>query len=316
MSAPQEPLRLLLVHAHPDDESINNGATMAAAVASGVRVSLVTCTRGELGEVIPTELRHLDASHEDRLGAHRERELAAAMRALGVRDHVFLDVCAPHLGPAYYRDSGMAYAADGRVVPVPDPAATAFASAPVDEPAARLAAVLRDRRPHVLVGYDPGGGYGHPDHVMAHQVSMRAVELAAVDERRAGGRPGWAVPKVYWTVQPASAYDRALADVRGPDNPFRPHPAGAPVPSMVVPDDQVTTRVDAQDQLPAKAAAMRAHATQVTVREPYYCLSHEVGARLSGVEHYRLVRGRLGPERDAEGYEPSLFGGLAGSRVE
>ncbi|GAB2687853.1 N-acetyl-1-D-myo-inositol-2-amino-2-deoxy-alpha-D-glucopyranoside deacetylase [Thalassiella azotivora] len=296
--------RLLLVHAHPDDESIQNGATMARYAAQGVHVTLVTCTRGERGEVIPARLAHLEGDG-DALAAVRERELADAVAALGVRDHRFLGEDAG----ARYVDSGMAYAEDGSVVPAPDTAADAFARVPLDEPATHLARVLRQVRPHVVVTYDPGGGYGHPDHVRTHEVTTRAVELAAdpgatVRGPAAGEQDAvepWSVPRVFWTVAPREATlaawrALAAAGARAPD------PDG-PLPSMLVPDDEVTTTVDAAPHLPAKVAALRAHATQVVVTGSTFALSNGVHQPLTGVEHYRMVRPN-GPAAPAD----DLFG--------
>lgn len=177
---------LLAVHAHPDDESITMGATLAGCAASGVAVTVVTCTRGEQGEVIPPDLAHLFGREE--LGPHRERELAAALAALGVTDHRFLDGG----GDFRYVDSGMAYAADGSVVAAPASPDGAFALAAVEGAASRLAAIIGERHPAAVVSYGPDGGYGHPDHIQAHRVTMRAVELAPV-------------PKIYWISAPPDA---------------------------------------------------------------------------------------------------------------
>jgi N-acetyl-1-D-myo-inositol-2-amino-2-deoxy-alpha-D-glucopyranoside deacetylase len=300
--------RLLLVHAHPDDETINNGATMAYYAAAGASVTLVTCTRGELGEVIPAELAHLAADVAGdggrALGVHREAELAAAMSALGVTDHRFLG--APG---TVHRDSGMAYTGDGGVGPVPDPLPGAFALAPLDEPAGELAALIRELRPHVVVTYEPGGGYGHPDHVMAHRVTMRAVELA---------EPDWSVPKVYWDVLPESLMRAALRLLEDAPDALPEAQAGwdpdGRLPSMVVPDEQVTTSVDATAFTAAKVAAMRAHATQATVEESgglaTMALSNGVRRPLVGLEFYRLVRGTPAPPFDDAGRETDLFAGL------
>lgn len=275
---------LLLVHAHPDDETIATGATMAVHARAGVPVTLVTCTRGEQGEVIPLDLAHLAAPVAGdgglALAAHRVQELAVAMAALGVHDHRFLDEAAED--GRTYRDSGMALDEGGHVVLPDDVAPDAFALADVEDAAALLAGVLHRRRPDAVVTYDPGGGYGHPDHVQAHRVTMRAVELAAD-----GGR---AVPRTYWAVLAASvaaARSRTLREAAG--TPFGPEPDG-PVPSMVVPDDRVDVVVDGRDAVRAKAAALRAHATQVLVEEPYYALSNLIGAVIGEEEHYHLVR--------------------------
>jgi len=298
----QDGRRLLLVHAHPDDETITTGATMALYAAAGAAVTLVTCTRGEHGEIIPEELAALAADRDDTLGAHRAGELAAAMAALDVRDHRFLGE-----GRRVYRDSGMAYAPDGRVVPVPDPRPEAFALAPVGEPAADLAEVVRELRPHVVITYEPGGGYGHPDHVRAHEVTMLAVEQA---ERSGAGGEGWQVPKVYWIVLPESIARDALGTDRAA-NPFLPVDPSVPVPSMVVPDREVTTRIDGSPRLAAKTAALGAHATQVQVRDGYFALTNGIGQPLFGVEYFRLVRGRPAGPFDSSGYETDLFAGIA-----
>src|SRR5690242_20178513 len=179
--------RLLLVHAHPDDESINNGVTMARYAAEGVHVTLVTCTLGERGEVIPPELRHLAGAE---LGAHRLRELTAAMAELGVDDFRLLG------GAGRYGDSGMMGLPDND-----DPAC--FWQADLDEAAASLVEVILEVRPQVLVTYDDNGGYGHPDHIQAHRVALRAAELAA--------RAGWEIPKVYWNRVPRSVAEGAFA---------------------------------------------------------------------------------------------------------
>ena len=158
--------RLLLVHAHPDDESIGTGATMAKYAAEGAQVTLVTCTLGELGEVIPPSLAHLAADREDRLGEYRIGELDAACAALGVTDHRFLG------GPGRWRDSGMMGTAQNE-----NP--RCFWQAGLEEPVAALLEVIREVRPQVLVTYDANGFYGHPDHIQAHRVAWRAFELAA-----------------------------------------------------------------------------------------------------------------------------------------
>jgi N-acetyl-1-D-myo-inositol-2-amino-2-deoxy-alpha-D-glucopyranoside deacetylase len=230
------------VHAHPDDESIGTGATMAKYAAEGARVTLVTCTLGELGEVIPPSLAHLAADQEDRLGEYRIGELAAACDLLGVTDHRFLG------GLGRWRDSGMMGTADNT-----DP--RCFWQADVDEAAAALLDVIREVRPQVLVTYDANGFYGHPDHIQAHRVAWRAFELA-----RAEGPGGLA--RFYATAAPDSA--------------------------------QVTTEIDARAYLERKLAAMRAHATQITVSPPYFALSNHVRQLALGVEYYTLLAGPRG----------------------
>ena len=306
--------RLLLVHAHPDDETINNGATMARYVAEGAHVTLITCTRGELGEVIPPELAHLAADRDDTLGEHRVGELAAAMAALGVTDHRFLDevpLGEPRAEPAVrYRDSGMVWGPDGQATAAPDLRPGAFALADLDDAAARLAVVVRQLRPQVVVGYEPGGGYGHPDHVQAHRVMMRALELAEQDGP--GGEP-WVVSKVYWVVIPERMARRVLTALSEQGtNPFEGWAGDGPMPTMMVPDELVTTAIDGAAYQPAKTAALRAHASQVAVDGPFFALSNGVGQPMVGVEYYRLVRGVPGGPKDDDGRETDLFAGLPG----
>ena len=226
--------RLLLVHAHPDDETIWTGATIAKCAAEGVAVTLVTCTLGEEGEVIPPELAHLSG---DALGTHRIGELAAACAALGIADSRFLG------GAGRWRDSGM-------MGTPPNDRPDCFWRADVDQAVDALAAVLEEVRPHAVITYDEDGGYGHPDHIQAHRVTMAAV-------------------------------------------------ARVPVPELLVSDPAGPLVVDAREHLPAQLAAMRAHATQITVDPPRYALSNGVWHEATGIESYRCVLGRAS----------ALFGG-------
>jgi N-acetyl-1-D-myo-inositol-2-amino-2-deoxy-alpha-D-glucopyranoside deacetylase len=290
--------RLLLVHAHPDDESINNGATMARYAAEGAHVTLVTCTLGERGEVIPPALAHLTGSA---LGAHRLRELTAAMAELGVTDFRRLG------GDGRYADSGMMGLPDND-----DPAC--FWQADVDEAAGHLLAVIREVRPQVLVTYDPDGGYGHPDHIQAHRVAMRAVELAE--------QAGCAPAKVYWNRVPRTAGEAAFARLHQelPGLSFTRAAALDDVPG-VVDDERITTEIDGGDAYAAaKAAAMAAHATQITVEGDFFVLSNELAQPVLRTEYYELVRGERGetgvPPAEGRGKagvgrETDLFAGIA-----
>ena len=270
--------RLLLVHAHPDDESINNGATMARYAAEGARVTLVTCTLGEEGEVIPPELAHLAPDRDDALGPYRVGELAAAMRELGVTDHRFLG------GEGRYRDSGMS-GLDQNERP------GCLWQAPLDEAAAHLVEVIREVRPHVLVTYDPDGGYGHPDHVKAHRIAMRGAELAGRRDFRADLGEPHRIARVYWNCVARSEVEAGFARLReqGGNAPFPDIASAEDVPG-VVEDDQVAVRIDGGPRFTAaKQAAMRAHATQIAVDGPFFALSNALGQPLLGTEHYRLA---------------------------
>jgi len=307
MNGPDGGHRLLLVHAHPDDESIGTGATMAKYAAEGAGVTLVTCTLGELGEVIPPELAHL--ATDGGLGEYRIGELAAACAALGVTDHRFLG------GPGRWRDSGM------MGLPSND-APGCFWQADVDEPAGELLAVIREVRPQVLISYDDNGFYGHPDHIQAHRVAWRAFQLAGDPGLPVPGLPGvpsvsgrwdpWPVPKFYATAVPRSVL-AAATDLPGRDGVVPPvrfiaEPAAETVPFGAA-DDEVSTEIDGSAYLGAKTAAMRAHATQITVHEPFFALSNWVGQRILAREYYTLLAGPRGPAGPAA-RETDLFAGL------
>jgi N-acetyl-1-D-myo-inositol-2-amino-2-deoxy-alpha-D-glucopyranoside deacetylase len=254
---PQADRRLLLVHAHPDDESIATGATMAACAAEGARVTLVTCTLGELGEVIPPELAHLADGDGARLGEYRIGELAAACAELGVTDHRFLG------GPGRWRDSGM-MGTPGNDDP------RCFWRAGVDQAAGALLDVIREVRPQVLVTYDANGGYGHPDHIQAHRVARRAFQLAG------GELAGGDGPVKFYAIAPAES-------------------------------EAVTTQVDGTAYFGRKLAAMRAHATQVTVSPPFFALSDGVRRQARGIEYFTLLAGPRGEASGPDGRETDLF---------
>jgi N-acetyl-1-D-myo-inositol-2-amino-2-deoxy-alpha-D-glucopyranoside deacetylase len=290
MSGPEAGRRLLLVHAHPDDESIGTGATMAKYAAEGAHVTLVTCTLGELGEVIPPELAHLAADADGGLGEYRIGELAAACAALGVADHRFLG------GPGRWHDSGM------MGLPSND-APGCFWQADVDEAAGELVSVIHEVRPQVIVTYDDNGFYGHPDHIQAHRVAWRAFGLAE-----------GLVSKFYATAMPRSVLASAVESVRASSADGKV-PGGGPGFAAVksvddlpfgVPDEAVTTEIDATAYLDQKLAAMRAHATQIAVDSPFFAFSDNLGQRAFGREYYTLLAGPRGKD-GPHGREADLF---------
>lgn len=284
------PRRLLLVHAHPDDETLWTGGTIARYAAAGAQVTLVTCTLGEQGEVLPAELRGLAADRADQLGGYRVGELRAACAALGVTDQRFLG------GIGRWRDSGMIAEPGARASVPADLDPRAFAVGELSEQADALVTILAQLRPQVVVSYGPDGGYGHPDHVRAHQVTMAAV--AQVPE----------VARVFWAVQPRSALAAGVATLRSlPGLPFPlPGPDGLPG----VDDTEVTTRVDVSAHRAAVLAAMSAHGTQLKVWADgsvhAFALADGVARPVLDAEHLTLVRG------PRQGAHDDLFGGLPG----
>jgi N-acetyl-1-D-myo-inositol-2-amino-2-deoxy-alpha-D-glucopyranoside deacetylase len=291
--------RLLLVHAHPDDETIGTGATMARYAAEGAAVTLLTCTLGENGEILLPELVGIASDRADQLGGYRIAELAAAMRALGVTDHRFLG------GAGRWRDSGMMGTPEND-----DPRAFWRCSrdrAAFDEAVDQAVAVVREVRPQVLVTYDENGGYGHPDHIMAHRVAMAAAERAAQP-----GGPGepWQIAKIYWTAVPRSVLQRGIDALAQSGQTLFEGVARAEDLPFGNDDDEVTTALDGRDFLAAKRDAMRAHASQISVDGPFFALSNNIGQQVMGTEYFRLVRGVGGGRRDSDGRETDLFAGL------
>jgi N-acetyl-1-D-myo-inositol-2-amino-2-deoxy-alpha-D-glucopyranoside deacetylase len=290
--------RLLAVHAHPDDETLATGGTLARYATDGrTSVTLVTCTLGQRGEVIGERLRHLTGQA---LGQHRRAELDRATAALGVTDHRLL-------AGGRWTDSGMVWLRPGIAGPSPEVGVDAFARADVDEAARELATVVADVRPHVVITYDPHGGYSHPDHVQTHRVTGRALELAAA------GSPAWRPARIFWIRVPRSwAQDertRSLADrpasmqARHPDDPF---------PPVVVDDHLVDVVLDVRPVLDAKVAALRAHATQVRVEGDWFALSDGIAQRVRDREAYQLAPhpGPVdGPAR-SDSVQDDLFSGL------
>ena len=298
-------LRLLLVHAHPDDESIGQGATMARYVAEGRGVTLVTCTAGEMGEILVPELEHLAADREDGLGLHRRTELEAAMKELGVTDHRYLG------GFGTYRDSGMKWHEDGHAVAADDVHENAFWHADLTEASDHLVEVIREVRPQVMVTYDQFGNYGHPDHIQAHRVAMYAAQLAAVPSyRRDLGEP-WDIAKIYWGAMSESRMRAGLKALRdaGDTTTFEGMDPDGELGPFVTPDADLAAAVDGTEFVDRKMAALAAHATQITTDGPFFALSNNLGNRVWSTEFYRIAKGAPG-EPGEDGLETDLFAGL------
>jgi N-acetyl-1-D-myo-inositol-2-amino-2-deoxy-alpha-D-glucopyranoside deacetylase len=287
--------RMLFVHAHPDDESLNNGATIAHYAARGAQVHVVTCTLGEEGEVIGDRWAELAVDHADQLGGYRVGELTEALRALGISAPIYLG------GAGRWRDSGMPGTATRR--------RQRFIDADEREAVGALVAIIREQRPHVVVTYDPMGGYGHPDHVQTHTVTTAAVAAAGTADYP--GEP-WTVPKLYWTVLARSAFKTAYDALDGDDlrrewrmPPLEELPFGYS-------DEDIDAVVEAGPEAwAAKAAALGAHATQVIVGPTgrVCALSNNLAMPILGHEHYVLAVGSAG-DRDERGWETDLLAGL------
>jgi N-acetyl-1-D-myo-inositol-2-amino-2-deoxy-alpha-D-glucopyranoside deacetylase len=276
---------LLSVHPHPDDETIACGGVLARYVDEGARVVVVTCTGGEVGE----NQSGIDLGGRAMAEVRRD-ELAAALAALGVTEHEWLG----------YRDSGMA---GEETNTHPD----SFAAAPTDAAARRLAAIVRRVRPGVVVSDDEQGTYGHPDHVKAHEVTVRAVRLAADRDADVDGDV-WRVAKRYVVALPRTRlltlHERMLAE--GLASPFGEEPVDAEGLPFGVPDEQVTTTVDIGPWLERKRAALRAHASQIGPDSFFLNLPDDLTSEVFGREHFALEDGIL----DVHGHEDDLFAGL------
>jgi N-acetyl-1-D-myo-inositol-2-amino-2-deoxy-alpha-D-glucopyranoside deacetylase len=288
--------RLLFVHAHPDDESLTTGATIAHYTARGARVQVVTCTLGEEGEVIGDQWAQLSVDHADQLGGYRIGELTTALQALGVGAPSYLG------GAGRWRDSGMPGTAQRRQ--------QKFVDAEERDVVGALVSVIRELRPHVVVTYDPNGGYGHPDHIRAHAVTTAAVAAAGTTDYP--GAP-WTVPKVYWTVVAARAFSAGWRALRRDD--LQPHwviPTDhSDIGEFGYPDERIDAVIEAPDALPAKVAALSAHATQVVVGPTgrACALSNNLALPILPDEHYILAAGTAG-KRDERGWETDLLAGL------
>ncbi len=284
---------LLFVHAHPDDETINNGVAMAHYAELGHHVALVTCTAGEEGEVLISDLAHLAASASDKLGEHRKIELANAMDALGVSDHRFLG------GFGKYRDSGM----------MGEPSNNnpqSFWQADLLESSLHLVKIIRELKPQVLVTYDEFGGYGHPDHIQTHRVAMHAAQIAGLRGFKPELGDAWSISKIYWNTTPRGEMAAAMQKLRdmGATHEFLEMSPGD-VP-FLTDDELVTTKLVFPKQVGKKKEAIRAHGTQIDIEDGFFAAFEMLGEDFYGTEHYRLVSGELG-KLPNEKYETDLL---------
>lgn len=292
----------MLVHAHPDDETIGNGVTMARYADEGAAVTLVTCTLGEEGEVLVPELAHLAAEHEDDLAPQRLRELTEAMGILGVSDFVRLG------GDGRYRDSGMAYDDRGLAVARDVLRDDIFWTADLLEAANTLVPLIRDRRPQVLVTYDEIGGYGHPDHVQAHRVAMYGYLLAGVPGYRLDLGEPWTVDRVLWGTMSRSRMMQSITALReaGDTETFKGFEEMADSP-MISADEDIVVAIDGTPWVARKLDAMRAHATQILPDGTFFA-----GGRMSvdSMWSHEFYRFAAGIPVEGDGWADDLFAGL------
>jgi N-acetyl-1-D-myo-inositol-2-amino-2-deoxy-alpha-D-glucopyranoside deacetylase len=259
---------------------------MALYADAGAHVTLVTCTRGEEGEVLVPSLSQLSSSEQDQLGAHREIELADAMKALGVSDHRFLGY-----PTAKFRDSGM-------MGTEPNNRPDVFWQADLDSTAKILVEVIEEIKPHILITYDEIGGYGHPDHIKAHLVAMRAAELST-----------WQIQKIYWNTMPKSVLAEGIAKMKEIGSDFFGAESVDDLP-FAKDDEFVTTLIDGSKYVDAKMAAMKAHETQISLDGPFFALSNNLGLQIWGDEYYTLVKGTKSGPFDSHGRETDLTSGI------
>lgn len=292
-----EPLRLLAVHAHPDDEASKGSAMMASYVASGVEVMVATCTGGERGDIQNPALVGDPHSARD-MGGARRVEMANAAKILGIQ-HQWLG----------FTDSGLP---EGD--PLPELPANCFALKPLEIAAAPLVRLVRRFRPHVIVAYDENGGYPHPDHIMAHKVAVEAFNAAGDPQKYPGTGPAWEPAKLYYDLafNPqrfralhfaleeaglASPYAERLAawleaDTEGHTPPVSKHPT--------------TTQIDCGDYFETRDNALRAHATQVDPDGFFFAVSAPMQRKVWPWEDYSLIESRV-PTTEPEN---DLFAGL------
>jgi N-acetyl-1-D-myo-inositol-2-amino-2-deoxy-alpha-D-glucopyranoside deacetylase len=293
---------LMTVHAHPDDETIGTGGTMAKAVRAGHRVVLVTCTRGEMGEIVVKEMDTPD--NHRRLGEIRAGELEAAMGELGVTEW-------ENLG---YRDSDM-MGREGNNDP------RCFWQADLDEAARRLTWLIRQYKPDVVTTYNAFGGYGHPDHIRVHDTAIRAVPRAGdpnwYPEQLEAGLEPWTPRKFYEQAMPESIRQKMnerLAEL-GADTAWLPPKDATPeqlaeyderMKQMLTPDDQITTWVDIGDVLETKWSAIQKHVTQINLDFPFMKLGMDGWREFWGRETFVLRDSMV----DSTIPETDVFAGL------
>jgi mycothiol S-conjugate amidase len=286
-----EPLRMMTVHAHPDDESSKGAATCARYGDEGREVMVVTCTGGERGSILNPAMDKPGVLAD--MPAIRQAEMARAAEILGV-EHRWLG----------FVDSGLP---EGD--PPPPLPEGCFALGDMDEQVAALVAVIREFRPHVLVTYDERGGYPHPDHIRCHEISVRAFDAAGNPEQYPQAGVLWQPLKLYYSHGFSRARTEALHAAllaRGLESPFGEWLANWPT-HLPDPGARVTTRVQCADWFPVRNRALLAHATQIDPNSRWFTVPEDIQREVWPTEDYELVRSLV----DAPLPEDDLFAGIA-----
>ncbi len=285
-------LRLMSVHAHADDETITMGGLLATCADRGIRTCNICCTDGKLASIVAVDMP--EETTRPRLGEIRQQELRAALDILGVNEVHFLG----------YGDSGM-WGADTNQLP------DAFWKADINEAVARLVAHIRRFRPHVMVTYDGAGGYGHPDHIQTHRVTLLAAEAAHLKSLYPEAGEPWRVEKLYYTSFPVSFFKKIaeMAKAAGREPPFGVEdPDDLP---FLTPDEWVTTTVDVRNAVRRKRAALLAHRSQIAPDWPLLAIPEDVNIEQFGTEAYQLVISRTVPSLP----ETDVFAGIEDARA-
>jgi mycothiol S-conjugate amidase len=285
-----EKLRLMAVHAHPDDESSKGAATMARYVAEGHEVMVVTCTGGEAGSILNPAMDRPEVL--ENIAEIRRQEMARAAEILGVQ-HRWLG----------FVDSGLP---EGD--PLPPLPEGCFALVPLEESTPPLVEVIREFRPHVIVTYDENGGYPHPDHIRCHEVSVAAFDAAGDPERYPELGEPWQPLKLYYShgfsrAKLLAFHEAMLAE--GLESPYAEWLAGwdADKPDVI---ERVTTRVECADFFPVRDEALKAHATQIDPESRWFAVPREMQRRVWPTEEYELARSLV----DSTVPEDDLFAGV------
>ena len=285
-----EPLTLMIVHAHPDDEVIGSGGTFARYSEEGIRTVLVTATLGEEGEIVVPDLNTPEV--KARLAEVRREELRNATTIIGIAHQEFLG----------YRDSGMAGTPSNEH---PE----CFHQADLEDATGRLVKLIRAYRPQVIVSYNTHGGYGHPDHIACYKVTQAAFAAAADPARYPEAGPAWAPAKLYEMNRPRELTRQAWERMRERglktplDNP------NYKIENFTAPDELITTTIDVANYMPLKRAALLTHRTQIAGDGPFLSMPEDLARDWFGVEYFTLVDSRV-PMPPRDGYESDLFAEL------